>query len=104
MHLLRHVPFSVTVHKNCRSSRSSIAGRFQIKMWASMKHLVFSCSVLVGAMRASALLTVALPCIVHAQEDDTFNIDHFQVDGNTILPAAKIKALVAPFEGEKRNY
>ena len=69
-----------------------------------MKHLVFSCSVLVGAMRASALLTVALPCIVHAQEDDTFNIDHFQVDGNTILPAAKIKALVAPFEGEKRNY
>jgi hemolysin activation/secretion protein len=56
-------------------------------------------------------LTVAVPCIVHAQQpgetvqqDETFNIDHFEVDGNTLLPKGEVERLVAPMAGPHRVY
>ena len=80
-------------------------------MWALMKRFAFSCSVLAGALRASALLTMVIPCVVHAQQaadaapqDETFRIDRFQVDGNTLLPQAEVERLVAPMAGPHQVY
>ncbi|MDB5992330.1 MAG: hemin-binding protein [Herbaspirillum sp.] len=73
-------------------------------MWAAMKRIVFTYTLLTSVLRASALLTAVIPFALHAQEDDRFNIDRFQVDGNTILPAAKVEQLVAPFSGPNRVY
>lgn len=39
-----------------------------------------------------------------AAQDVTFNIARFQVDGNTILPAEKVDALVAPYVGQQKRY
>ncbi|RXZ36164.1 ShlB/FhaC/HecB family hemolysin secretion/activation protein [Oxalobacteraceae bacterium CAVE-383] len=76
-----------------------------------MKRLAFSCSLLAGALRASALVALAIPCIVHAQQpeetvqqDETFKIDHFEVDGNTLLPKAEVERLVAPMAGPHQVY
>jgi hemolysin activation/secretion protein len=78
-----------------------------------MKRFAISCSLLAGVLRASALLTlaVAVPCIAQAQQpdeavqqDETFNIDHFEVDGNTLLPAAEVERLVAPMAGPNQVY
>jgi hemolysin activation/secretion protein len=87
-----------------------------------MKRFAFSCSVPGGALRASALLPLALaaalvaaavpvPCFAEAQQpgdavvqDETFNIDHFEVDGNTLLPAAEVERLVAPMAGPHQVY
>lgn len=39
-----------------------------------------------------------------AAQDVTFNIARFQVEGNTILPAEKVDALVAPYVGQQKRY
>ncbi|MDD5250216.1 MAG: POTRA domain-containing protein [Rhodocyclaceae bacterium] len=41
--------------------------------------------------------------LAHAQ-DEHFNIQRFQVEGNTLLPQASVDALVAPFLGSQRDY
>lgn len=80
-----------------------------------MKRFAFSCSPLAGVLRASAFVTIALaaavPCIVQAQQpdetvqqDETFNIDHFEVDGNTLLPKDEVERLVAPMAGPHQVY
>jgi hemolysin activation/secretion protein len=71
-----------------------------------MKRFTFSCSLLAG------VLSAAVPCVVYAEQDnsvvqpqdETFNIDHFEVDGNTLLPAAEVEKLVAPMAGPHRVY
>lgn len=50
-------------------------------------------------------LSLALaPAIATAQGDIRFNIDRFQVDGNSILSPAKVQELVAPFAGRGKIY
>jgi len=43
----------------------------------------------------------ATPC---AAQDERFNIDRFQVEGNTLLPQAEIQILLAPLTGPARVY
>lgn len=53
--------------------------------------------------RYAWLLAFAACGLVHA-EDEHFNIQRFLVEGNTLLPQAKVDALMAPFLGSQRNY
>jgi hemolysin activation/secretion protein len=69
-----------------------------------MKRFVFSYTLLTSVLRASALFTAVVPCALHAQEEERFNIDRFQVDGNTLLPAVKVERVVKPFSGPNRAY
>jgi hemolysin activation/secretion protein len=69
-----------------------------------MKRFVFSYTLLTSVLRASALFSAVIPCALHAQEEERFNIDRFQVDGNTLLPAAKVEQVVKPFSGPNRAY
>ena len=39
-----------------------------------------------------------------AAQDASFDINRFQVDGNTILPAEKVQELVAPYVGKGKVY
>jgi hemolysin activation/secretion protein len=59
-----------------------------------MKRVVFCSSLLCAVLCASA----------HAQQDEHFNIERFQVDGNTLLPADRVQGLVAPLSGPDRVY
>jgi hemolysin activation/secretion protein len=52
----------------------------------------------------SALIAAAMATSVHAQEDVRFDIVRFQVDGNSLLPQARVNELVGPFLGRKRVY
>jgi len=50
----------------------------------------------------SALLAIFAPL---AQGDDEhFDIGHFQVEGNSLLPKAEVEALVAPYAGPQKVY
>ena len=69
-----------------------------------MKHLVFSYSLMSGVLRTSVLLAAATPLAAHAQQDERFNIDRFQVDGNTLLPAEQVQRLMTPLSGRDRVY
>jgi hemolysin activation/secretion protein len=48
-------------------------------------------------------MAVAACSFAHA-EDERFDIQRFQVEGNTLLAPAHVEALVAPFVGHRRNY
>lgn len=53
----------------------------------------------------SACFAIAMAAYGIAQaEDERFDIQRFQVDGNTLLAPAHLEALVAPFLGHRRNY
>jgi hemolysin activation/secretion protein len=98
---------NVTVHKNksvVASPSCCPAVDFYNKNVGFMKRFVFSYTLLTSVLRASALLVTVVPCALHAQEEERFNIDRFQVDGNTLLPAAKVESLVKPFSGPDRVY
>ncbi|GAB3248285.1 ShlB/FhaC/HecB family hemolysin secretion/activation protein [Chitinimonas naiadis] len=47
-----------------------------------------------------ALATVA----VAAQESPRFTIKQYRVEGNTVLPEARIQAVLAPYTGEQRDF
>lgn len=54
---------------------------------------------------ASYACLLALSVCGHAQaEDEHFDIQRFQIEGNTLLPPTDADALVAPFTGAQRNY
>ena len=57
---------------------------------------------------ASSLAAVAMLVIGSLgpalAQDARFNIERFQIDGNSILPAAKVQELVAPFVGKGKVY
>ena len=59
--------------------------------------------VLAAAAVAVSLFALGTAPSVLAQ-DVRFNVARFQVEGNTLLPAETVAALVAPFTGEGRNY
>jgi hemolysin activation/secretion protein len=69
-----------------------------------MKRFVSSCSLMSGILRTSALLAGATPLAAHAQQDERFNIERFEVDGNTLLPAERVQRLMAPLSGHDRVY
>ncbi|HET7764643.1 MAG TPA: ShlB/FhaC/HecB family hemolysin secretion/activation protein [Burkholderiales bacterium] len=47
----------------------------------------------------------AVPLLAHAQaETERFDIDRFEVVGNTLLPAADIDEVLKPFTGKRREY
>lgn len=52
----------------------------------------------------AALVGAAIAMSVHAQDDVRFDINRFQVDGNSLLPQARVDELVTPFLGKKRVY
>lgn len=54
--------------------------------------------------RALALLLAAFAASAAMAEDDRFNIAQFRIEGNTLLPAERLEALVAPFAGQGRVY
>lgn len=58
---------------------------------------------IVRALAAAAILAAAS---LHqaAAQDTRFDIVRFQVEGNTLLPAERVQALVAPFVGRGRVY
>ena len=64
-----------------------------------MKH---SLSCLFAGM-AIALTTVAVPALA-GDEIARFDISRFEVAGNTLLPAAAVDAIVAPFAGKARDF
>jgi hemolysin activation/secretion protein len=43
-------------------------------------------------------------CGIAQAEDERFNIQRFQIEGNSLLPQADAEAAVAPFAGAQRNY
>jgi hemolysin activation/secretion protein len=48
---------------------------------------------------------IAAPALVHAQaQTERFDIDRFEVVGNTLLPAAEIEETLKPFTGKGREY
>jgi hemolysin activation/secretion protein len=49
------------------------------------------------------LLAFSACGLAHA-EDERFDIQRFQVEGNTLLPQAEADAVIAPFLGARRNY
>jgi len=54
---------------------------------------------------ALAATCVAASAPAHAQADEQrFDITRFDVVGNTLLPDAKVQALLAPFTGSRRNF
>jgi hemolysin activation/secretion protein len=58
---------------------------------------------LANFLAAAAILVVG--SLNHAAAQDAgFDIARFQVDGNTILPAEKVEALVAPYVGKGKVY
>jgi hemolysin activation/secretion protein len=58
---------------------------------------------LAGILAAAVFLAVG--SLNHAAAQDAgFDINQFQVDGNTLLPAEKVQALVAPFSGKGKVY
>ncbi|MDB5774094.1 MAG: hemin-binding protein [Herbaspirillum sp.] len=69
-----------------------------------MKRSRFS-HALGGMVGVSLLLAIGFPLAAHAQQDDDrFNIERFQVDGNTLLPAERVRRLMAPLSGPDRAY
>jgi len=53
----------------------------------------------------AAAVFLAAGSLNHAAAQDAgFDINRFQVDGNTLLPADKVQALVAPFVGKGKVY
>ncbi|WP_260854600.1 POTRA domain-containing protein [Paraburkholderia sp. BCC1884] len=48
--------------------------------------------------------TALLLAAVNAMADNSFNITRFQVDGNSLLPAAEVQRLLAPMTGAHRVY
>ena len=52
----------------------------------------------------SALAIAAFATAVQAQNDVRFDINQFQVEGNTLLPQERVNELVAPFTGKQRVY
>ena len=52
----------------------------------------------------SALAVAAFAMTAQAQNDVRFDIDRFQVVGNTLLPPERVNELVAPFAGKQRVY
>lgn len=53
---------------------------------------------------AFSLLSGSLCQYAHAQVDEHFDIKRFAVEGNTLLPAASVDALVAPYSGGQKVY
>ncbi len=52
-----------------------------------------------------AIAALAAGPFAHAAEQDvTFAVKHFQVEGNTLLPQARVNELVAPFTGPRKVY
>src|SRR5262245_7233851 len=48
---------------------------------------------------------MAAPPLVRAQEQtERFDIDRFEVVGNTLLPAAAVEELLRPYTGKRREY
>jgi hemolysin activation/secretion protein len=48
---------------------------------------------------------IAAPPLAHAQgQTERFDIDRFEVVGNTLLPAAEIEEALKPFTGKQREY
>lgn len=54
--------------------------------------------------RIAWLVAAATAAVLAHAEDERFDIQRFQVEGNTLLAPAHVEALVAPFVGHKRNY
>jgi hemolysin activation/secretion protein len=54
-------------------------------------------------IRLALVLVISASSIAFAQ-DERFDIQRFDVTGNTLLAPAQVEALVAPFLGPKRNY
>jgi len=52
----------------------------------------------------SALAIAAFATAVQSQNDVRFDINQFQVEGNTLLPQERVNELVAPFTGKQRVY
>ncbi len=53
------------------------------------------------ALVLSLATLVAAPCMA---QDERFDIERFQVEGNTLLPYAEVQGAVAPLAGAKRVY
>ncbi|NJD35131.1 MAG: ShlB/FhaC/HecB family hemolysin secretion/activation protein [Betaproteobacteria bacterium] len=53
---------------------------------------------------AAAAILVAGPLKQAAAQDTSFDIARFQVDGNTLLAADRVEALVAPYAGKGKGY
>ena len=60
--------------------------------------LIFRCMVL-----AVALLLTSTPCFAQTQTE-RFDIDRFKIEGNTLLQADEIDAVLKPFTGKNREY
>ncbi len=63
-----------------------------------MKRIIIASCALILSLATMAGVT---PC---SAADEHFNIVRFQVEGNTLLPPARVQAIVAPFAGPKRVY
>jgi len=53
---------------------------------------------------ALAALLAILGCSALAADDGKFDIGHFRIEGNTLLPADRLEALVHPYTGPGREY
>lgn len=53
---------------------------------------------------ALSLMAGSICQYAQAQTDEHFDISRFAIEGNTLLPAASIEGLVAPFSGKQKVY
>jgi hemolysin activation/secretion protein len=57
-----------------------------------------------ACVRVLGLLVALLSAVPSLAQDQQFNIVRFQIEGNTLLPQAQVRAIVAPFVGPERVY
>src|SRR5215467_8293252 len=92
-------PLGIKAHpgrstRRVRSPKASTSGRGKLAGVTSRLRRLVACAVL-----------LAVPSLAHGQaQTERFDIERFDVVGNTLLPAAEVDEILRPFTGKQREY
>ncbi len=81
-----------------------IEKRIGVSIRPSVPALKVEVSPIAGKISVNIQLADETPAILDKTQTERFDIDHFKIDGNTLLKPDEIEAVLKPFTGKQREY